>query len=116
MARLEHLPRQDRRRCVRDRVVRVDDLELELARDLHDLVREGQYVLRLAKEWIARRIDLVKHQAGLIVAEAEWRVGADEMHLVSTNRQRLRELGGNDAAAADGRVADDSDIQAGSLI
>ena len=115
-ARLEHLPRQDRRRRVRDRVVRVDDLELELARDLHDLVRERQHVLRLAKERIARRIDLVKHQAGLIVAEAEWRVGADEMHLVATGRQCLRELGGNDAAAADGGVADDSDIQAGSLI
>ena len=42
-----------RRRGVRHRVVRVDDVEPELARHLHDLVRERQQVLRLAKQRIA---------------------------------------------------------------
>ena len=34
------------------RVVRVDDIEGELARQLHDRVRERQEVLRLAEERI----------------------------------------------------------------
>ena len=74
-AGFEHLPRQERRGGVRDGVVRVDDLEIDLARHLHDLVGEREHVLRLAEERVARRVDLVKHQPGLIVAEAERRVG-----------------------------------------
>ena len=41
---------------VRDRVMRVDDVERELARQLHDLVRERQQVLRLAKQRVGRRV------------------------------------------------------------
>ena len=55
-ARLEHLPRQQRRRRVRNRVVRVDDVEPELARHLHDPVRQRQHVLRLAEQRVARRV------------------------------------------------------------
>ena len=45
---------------VRDRVVCVHDVEPELARDLDELVRQRQQVLRLAEQRIARRLDLVK--------------------------------------------------------
>ena len=109
-AGLQHLSRQQRRRGVRDRVVRVDDLQRELARHLHDLVGERQDVLRFAKERIARRVDLVEHQPGLIVAEPERRIGADEVHLVAAVRERLGQLGRDDPASADRRVADDADI------
>ena len=51
--RRQNLPRQIRGRRVRDRVVRVDDVELLVARDLDDLVRERQQVLRLPEERIA---------------------------------------------------------------
>ena len=108
--RLEHLLRQERRRRVRDGVVGVDDLELELARDLHDLVRERQHVLRLAEERIARRVHLMERQAGLVFAEPERRIGADEVHLVAALGERLGQLGRDDAAAADRGVADDADV------
>ena len=109
-AGLQHLLRQERRRGVRDRVVRVDDLERELARDLHDLVGERQDVLRFAKERIARRVHLMEDEPGLVVAEPERRIGADEVHLVAAVRERLRQLGRDDAAAADRGVADDADV------
>ena len=52
----------------------------------------------------------MERQARLELAQPERRIGADEVHLVAAVRQRLRELGGDDAAAADRRVADDADV------
>ena len=106
----QHLLRQEGRRGVWHRVVRVDDVEVVLARHLHDPVGERQQVLRLAKQRIGRRQHLMERQPGLELAEPERRLGADEVHLVPAQRERLSELGGDDAAAADGRVTDDSDV------
>jgi hypothetical protein len=47
--RREHLPRQVRGGGVRNRVVRVHDVELLGAGDLDDLVGQRQQVLRLTK-------------------------------------------------------------------
>ena len=109
-AGLQHLFRQQRRRGVRDSVVRVDDLQRELARHLHDLVGQRQDVLRFAKERIARRVDLVEDEPGLIVAEPERRIRADQVHLVAAIRERLGQLGRDDPASTDGCVADDADV------
>ena len=62
--------RQIRRGGMRNRVVRVHDVELLVARHLHDLGGQRQQILRLAKQRIARRLDAVERQPGLVVAQA----------------------------------------------
>ena len=64
-SRRENLSREIRGGRVRNRVVRVDDVEPLASSDLDDLVRERQDVLRLAKERIVRRLDAVERQARL---------------------------------------------------
>src|SRR5215208_5620896 len=108
--RAEDLPRQKAGRRVRDGVMRVNDVEAEFARDLHDFVRKREQVLRFAEQWVGRRQDLMKGETGLKLAEPKRRFRADEMHLVTAPRQRLPELGGDDAAAPDGGVTNHSDI------
>ena len=70
----QNLAGEIRRRRVRHGVVRVDDVEMLVARHLDDLVRQRQQVLRLAEQRIGRRLDAVERQAGLVVAQAERRV------------------------------------------
>ncbi len=95
---------------MRHGVVRVDDVEPELPRHLHELVGQRQQVLRLAKQRVCRREHLMKREAGLELAQPERRLRADEVHLVAAARQRLSELGGDDTAAADRGVADHADV------
>src|SRR4029078_7131929 len=85
-------------------------IQAEFACDLHNLIREREQILRFAEQRIRWRQHLMKRQAGLKLAEPEWRFRADEMHLVAAARKRFSQLGGDDAAAADRRVADDSDV------
>ena len=56
----ENLPRQIRGRGVRNRVMRVDDVELMRARHLHHAIGQRQQILRLAKQRIAGRLDAVE--------------------------------------------------------
>ena len=74
------------------------------------LLDSDKQVLRLAKQRVGRRQHLVKREARLELAQPERRLGADEVHLVAAARQRLAELGGDDAAAADRGVADHADV------
>src|SRR6185503_18422237 len=108
--RADDLAREETGRRVRDGIVRVDDVEAELARNLDDLVRQRQQVLRLPEERIGRRQHLVKRQPRLELAEPERRLRADEVDLVTAPGQRLAELGGDDAAAAHRGVTDDADV------
>ena len=109
-AAAEDLPREIRRRRVRDGVMRMDDVELLVPRHLHNLVRQRQEILRLAEQRVRRRLDTMKRQPRLVVTEAERRVAAQDMNVMAARRQRLPELGGDDAAPADRRVADDADV------
>ena len=61
--RRQNLLGQIRRGRVRNAVVRVDDVERELARQLNDLVRQRQQILRFAEQRIRRRVDAVKREA-----------------------------------------------------
>ena len=110
VGRREDVLREIRGGRVRNGVVRVHDVERELARELHDLVRERQQVLRLAKQRIGRRMDAMEREPRFVVAEAERRLRADQMHLMAAASQRLRQLGGDDAAAANRRVTHHSDM------
>ena len=107
----QHLTREKPGRRVRHRVVRVDDVQAELARHLDDAVGQRQQILRLAKQRIRRRRDLVEEQPFLEIAEPERRLGADEVRLMAAQRQGLPQLGRHHAAASDRRVADDADVQ-----
>ena len=90
--------------------MRVHDVEPELARQLHDLRGERQQVLRLAEQRVARRVHAMKRQPRLVIAQPERRFSADQVHLMAPAGQRLRQLGGDDAAASHRRVADDGDV------
>ena len=85
---------------VRNRVVRVDDIERLRARNLHDLVRQREQVLRFPEERVRRRLDAMKGQPRLI-AQPERRLTADDVHLMAALGKRRRELSGDDAAASD---------------
>ena len=94
---------------MRDRVVRVNDVQAPLARDLNDRVRERQDVLRLTKQRVARREHLMEGQARLeLVSERRFR--ADQVHLMPASRERFSELGGDDPASAHRRIADHADV------
>ena len=108
--RPDDLAREEPGCGVRDGVVRVDDVEAELARHLDDLVRQREQVLRFAEQRIRRGQHLVEREPLLELAEPERRLRADEVHLVAAAGERLAELGGNDAAAANRGVADDADV------
>ena len=105
----DDLPREVGCGGVRNRVVRVDDIQRLCACNLHDFVGQRQQVLRLAEERVRRRLDPMKRQPGLI-AQPERRLAADDVDLVPALGERRRELGGDHAAAADRRVADDTDV------
>ena len=74
---------------VRNRVVRVNDVEPLARGHLDDLVRERQQILRLAEQRIARRLDAMERQARLVVAEPNGRVAAQDVDAVAARRQRL---------------------------
>ena len=95
---------------MRHGVVRVDDVELELARDLDHSRRQRQDVLRFAEQRIRGRRHAVESQACLIGPESERRVGTEDVHVVPARGQRLCELGRDNPAPADRRVADDADV------
>ena len=104
----QNLTRQVRRRGVWNRVVGVHDVEVLVARHLHDFVRERQQILRLAEQRIRGRLDAVKREPGLIAAEPERRVAAQNVDVVPARRERLPELGRDDAAAPDRCVTDNA--------
>ena len=106
----QDLPREIAGGGVRYRVVGVDDVEVERARHVDQLVRERQQVLRVPKQRVAGRLHLVKREAGLELAEADRPLCADQADLVSAGGKRLGQLRGYDAATADRRVADDADV------
>jgi len=106
----ENLPRQVSGGRVRHRVVRVDDVEPLVARHLDDLVRERQQVLRLAEQRVVGRLDAMERQARLVVGQAERRLAAEHVDVMPAQRQVLPEFGGDDAAAANRGVTDDSDV------
>src|SRR5262249_55488871 len=66
--------------------------------------------LRLAEERIARRFDTVEEEPRLVVDEARGHLAAQHVDAMAARRQRLPELGRDDAAAADRGITDDADV------
>ncbi len=74
---------------MRDRVVGVDDVQIEGSGHLHQLVGQRQQVLGLAEEWISWSLDLVKRQPGLELTQAERRLGAHQSYLMPAPGKHL---------------------------
>ena len=111
----EDLPGQVRRGGMRDGVMRVDDVELMRARHLHQPVGEREQVLRFAEQRIARRVDAMKADPRVRLAQPERRLAADDVRLVAASREAARQLGGDHAASAHRGIADDPDVHLSSV-
>ena len=105
-----HLPREDRRDRVRQRVVDVQQVEVRVRRDLRHLRRERQRVGRRDEERVGGRHDLVEVDALARQVQARGQRVGDEVDLVALLRERDPELRRDDAAAAEGRIAGDADL------
>ena len=114
----QHLAREVRCDGVRQRVVGVDDVEPFAPRHLDDLRRERQRVGRLLELRVGRRRDAMEDEprsrAGVAGSIRPGQLVAEHVHGVAAARELDGDLGGDDAAAAEGREADDADAQAAS--
>ena len=90
--------------------MRVHDVEPMVARQADEGGGERQQVLRFAEQRIRRRLDPLERKAWNARPPAERLVAADQMDLVAAARERMGQLRGDDAAAADRGVADDPDV------
>ena len=106
----EHLAREIRGDGMRNRVVDVQQVQLVVGRDLSHAGGEGQVVGRVFEEGIIRDGDFVEGDVLLAAAEAEGLRIGDEVDLMAGRRQLDTELGGDNAAAAVGGIAGDSDL------
>ena len=85
------------------------------ARPARCLFASDEQVLRLAEQRIGRRVDPLKRQARLVLASRNG--GSVLIRCTSWPRaaSALRQLGGDDAAAADRGVTDDADVHGRAL-
>jgi hypothetical protein len=105
-----HLPGEDRRDCVRQRVVHVEEVEVRVPGDLRHFRRESQSVGGRDEERVGRRDDLVEINALPRKGEPGRKVVGDEVDLVAAVGERETELRRHDPAAAVGRIAGDADL------
>src|SRR5258705_145152 len=90
--RADDLARQKAGRCMGNRIVGVDDVKAELARDLNDLVRQRQQVLRLAHDEPLGEIDAGEYAELRVTAlnkRHEARRGQARLHRASGWRTKL---------------------------
>ena len=92
-------------------VVHVQNVEALRRGDLGHLHRQRQRVVRVFEQIIVVDLHGMKMNARLVARHAERRRVADEMHVVAPLGELRAELGREDAAAADGRVAGDADAE-----
>ena len=93
---------------MRDRVVRVDDVEF-IARDLDDSLASDRSIA--ARGTADRRASRRGGRSGrLILAESKRHVGAEDVDIMAARGERFRELGRDNPAPADRCVADDADV------
>jgi hypothetical protein len=93
--------------------VDVEQLDVRLLHDLEHPRREREVVRGVAEQRVARDLHLVVAQPRDAPTQATRPRVADQVHLVPERGRTERDLGGDDAAAADRRVADDAESQRG---
>ena len=86
------------------RLLIIDDPQLVVEVD-----REREVVGREAEQRVGRDRDFVEAQARRAAPQPSGPVVAEQVDFVPAQGEGMRHLGGDDATAADGRVADDAD-------
>ena len=107
----QHLAGQVGAGGVRDGVVGVDQIELLAAGDLDQLRRQRQRVGRVLELRVGAHLDGVEQDVRLALVEASRDVVAEDVDAVAAPGQPHRDLGRDDAAAAEGREAGDADVE-----
>ena len=98
---------------MRHGVVDMKHVERVVAADLGHLDRERERVVGIFEEVVAVDDDGMEEHARVARRHPERPFVADEMDFMAAPRQLLAQLGGEDAAATDGRVACDADLEGG---
>jgi len=97
---------------VRNGVVYVQQVEVEVSGDLGHLGGQRQRVRRVLEQRVAVGIDLVEADVGQRVApEARRQAAGDEVHLVAELGECDTQLRGDDAAAPEGGITGDADFK-----
>jgi hypothetical protein len=110
LRRRRDLPREVGADRVRDGVVRVEDVESVLVRDLRHLRRERERVRRILEERVRDDLHLVEEHVLLVALQTERNRVGDEVDLVSAARELDPELGRDHARSAVGGIAADADL------
>ena len=108
-ARGEHLPRQQRRNRVRNRVVHVQQIERVVLRHFGHARGQRQIVRRKLEERVTGDGNLVIEDAVVAPAQAEWLRVGDEVDLVAESGQLDAQLRGDNAGASVGGITRDPD-------
>lgn len=80
---------------MRNRVVRVQDIQAVLLGDLHDGAGHRQVIGRILEQGIGAYLDLVIGQVAAIGLKAKWHGIADDVYVVTAFSQSAAEFGGN---------------------
>ena len=99
------------RHRVRNRVVRVNQVERYVLGDFGESRRKRKVVGRILEERIGRHRNFVEMDAGVKGIVSRRRRIGKEVHVMPTLRQRLADFRRHDTRAAEGRVAEHADRQ-----
>ena len=107
-------PGIQRRACMGDGVVHVQQVERTCRGHLHHFGRQHQFIGRVVEKRILGHLHLVVKHTGVKRPQAHGLRVRDEMHLMPLVGQGLAQFRGHHAAPAVGRVAYDSNAKWGS--
>ena len=111
----EHVACEEGGGRVGHRIVRVDEIEAVVAGHFSEFHRKREGVVGIFEETVAVDFDRVKMDAGGVDRETERTFVTDEVDLMTAGGEFFAEGGGENAAAADTRVADDTDLERGEV-
>ena len=92
-----------------NRVVHMKDVEIETGHDLCHLRRQNEVVRWVFEQRIRQNFHLVEEDV-VLHGQPDGQSVTDEVNVVTALRELLPQFGGNDAAAAVGRITGDPDL------
>ena len=109
--RLHDVLGRERRHRVGDRVVHVHEIKRHVLGDFRQARRQCEVVRRVLEQRIRRDRDLMQVDALVEAPKPRGRRVAEQVDLVSALSQPDRELGGDDARAAERRIANHAETK-----
>jgi len=95
---------------MRDGIVNVEDVQIEVACDLSHFRGQGQGIRRKLEQRIGRCVDTVKHEISLVTIKSKRQRVGDEVYLVASHRQLLAEFSGDNPRSTCHRITRDTNI------